>query len=180
MIIDVDKLLKGRLAIENYQSFQATADPDGQEIAIQNLISELKSLEFDSIQDFYDYNEYACYYERVRCFEKTEDCDECSGRLIACYPVTSGKVEDINFCSYLRHEQTPIRKSILNDNLSLEELRKVKSKCFFWRQFPNEKPPGCSIVHRKVDELRFDIYWGMSEGLDSVRYDQDKLTWQVK
>jgi hypothetical protein len=191
MKVNIAKLLLGRLAVEYYQLHQAGADPasvsDEQEKLVQKLISELKNLGWSSIQDFYDSNERACYSEHVRCFKIVweEWCDECLGRKRGCYP-TCRKIEiDIwgKEWNGLESNFTFKRKKGLSADLDLLTLAEARSLCdlrFVWRNFPNNKAPNCSIKYDKVDEPRFDIYWGMGKGVDPMQYEKDKLSWQGK
>ncbi len=69
MKIDVEKLLAGRKTIEYYRVHPGKADIVEQEKLVQELISKLEKSEFESINVFFEYNKYTCYFERVRCFE---------------------------------------------------------------------------------------------------------------
>lgn len=183
MNIDVTKLLLGRLAVEEYQSHQAIANPEEQENLVQKLITELKNLGWDSIQDFFDYNTRAFYAEHVRCFKIDKWCDECVGRKRACYPSCRGLDRTIWTEEEVGLDDSRsfrCRMALIADieTLSLVQIRDIYGFRFFWRYFPNNVPPGCSMRLKKVDEPRFDMDWGMHGWIEPEKYEKDKLKWQ--
>jgi hypothetical protein len=103
--------------------------------------SELQAIGFESIADFYEQNRLACLAEVEKCFRLVGECDMCKGRQRGCLS-----------CQKDRAQTTGKVEPNTND-------------FYDWQHFEGHCPPRCSVHFEKIAEPRFDIYWGMYEGL---------------
>ena len=161
---DVKRLLKGREVVDDYRdthtafhSKARTSAFESEHTALQErLEAGLQTLGFESIDAFFKFNEQACRGEASRCFAIRGECDFSIGRKRGCTPI----------CYDLA--------------LSAEKQKVVQALDFhtslhYWRNFPGNVPPGCSIWVETLNEPAFDIHWGMGGSLSFDRYQKEML-----
>jgi len=150
---EVKKLLDARNLIDTYRQNCVDIDAD-------KLHENLKFIGFESFESFFVFNEEACKQEIIDCYEVVGVCDNCAGRDRGC---NQKCYED---------RTTAISNSRVEPNKGEVGVEDTID----WHQFPNFAPPGCSIGRFKVKEPRFDVWWGMREGISQETYNK----WMVR
>lgn len=192
--IDVERLLAGRKAIEEYQIAHAELHhkvqggkilPIDHSEIMDKMVSGLEALGFESQDAFRDYNGLACGLERVRCYRAEGTCDGCEGRERGCEP---GCIEAMAYFDSKsktydtqkgdREKRATIEQQSSDGTLTLEKLKSYGTDFFIWRKFPGNVPPGCSHRYVQVVEPRFDIYWQIRvTPIEPEQYEEIKKRW---
>ena len=170
-MVTINQILDGRRLIDAYRAAQAE-NPDAQE-----LIDKLKTLGFESIQGFFDANEYANHIERIKSYALSGDCDDCEGRSKGC--LQNCQLGYLNSVIAVAPDAPKLREGALkikdtsnlyrtkalNGDLTKDQVRKIFAFFYTWRNYPDNVPPGCSCKFVKIKEPDFDIYWMMPPGI---------------
>lgn len=159
--MDKEKILAGRKAINDYRAAHAKLHiehPEGGVSAehtplLDTMLSRLKELGFNSLEELLAANEQLCRQEKERCYKVLSGCDGCKGRergcIVKCY----------------------LERPKLESKDSLE----IRWQDFWdWQHFEGHCPPNCSSPAIKVAEPEFDIYWGMPPGITPEQYQKMK------
>lgn len=196
MTIDVERVLAGRKAIDEYHVAHAelhSEHPEGgvseeHTPLLEKMLSALKEQGFESQDAFRDANGLVCGLEMLRCYKREGTCDGCKGRERGCYPDciekssyfdSKSKVFDIRKSD--REKRTKIGQQVSDGTLTLEKLKSYGVEFFIWRNFPGNGPPNCSHKWVKVAEPRFDIYWGIRvPAIEPEQYEKDRKLWPSK
>ena len=164
-MVDKEKILAGRKVVDAYRidrSNPSTPLPTvSSDLLLDKLISDLRELGFNSIDEFFEANEKASIEERNRCARFEGVCDYCEGRKKGC----------LTTC-YERATK-PDAKSPTGRTALVAGVRGDKSIIathHYWRDYYRSLGimkkgmvypiiPGCSIRTRIIEEPKLDWHW---------------------
>lgn len=147
-MISKDKILEGRKVIDGYIKSHAELHSRdwGENTPIEHskieriMLSKLKELGFESLQDFYSANSDLCYAELKQCISVVGNCDVCQGREMGCIESCHGRYSHWEYEGF-----------------------------YHYREFGGT-PPGCNLKITWIKEPSFDIYWGMPRAISTKEY----------
>lgn len=144
---DVERLLAGRRLVDGYRAVHASTG----EHEVDTMLSGLKELSFDSIDEFFKFNQAMNLAEIKANTEYVGQCDKCAGRPRTCVQscfekkTDSGKKElvpDVN--DSLQH------RKYWKDHYSQPVIKVGETRPIM---------PGCTIYFKSIRDWRFNIRW---------------------
>jgi hypothetical protein len=156
-MIDIEKLLAGRQAVEYYREHQGRADATEHERLVQELISKLKALGFKSIDAFFEQNKNLVEQDIIACNRFEGECDGCPDREPGCKTLSASccafrqknKIDKL----FIYKDIPPIHQQKLWEETYPSKLAEALAGAKI-ALFPN-----CKITVQRVKEPTLDWYW---------------------
>lgn len=167
---DIKKLLAGRKAIEDYREAHSKlhlgrVKADGTVVQPKNvsvkhapllkkMLSELKALGFNSIDEFMEANKQAVEADMVRCIRYEGECDNCDGQQRGCVQ------------SCYEERTTGMGRTTVAPDLARDGMATRSYFADYYKSLPPRKKgritpmiPNCSIQVHIIEDPKLDWDW---------------------
>jgi hypothetical protein len=154
---ETERLLAGRKLVDEYRATHASTG----EHEIDKLISGLRELGFNSIEELFKFNKEMAQADAKRCIRHVGTCDFCVGRTPGCVKACYEKQTEVS------EVPTPTGRTPLKPSQNLENWTTTArgNREYYKSIWPRKKGqvtpmiPNCSIESHVVQDPAFDWYW---------------------